>query len=400
MKSKLLLTVDHQFVRTPDGSVWVKTIYGYEFWKRYLNVFDAICVVARVQEVLKEEEKMLLSSGEHVEFYDLPQYRGPKEFVSKYMKIRKRVKGIANSCSCAIFRIPSPIANLVKKEVIKNKLPWAVEIVNDPWDNFAPGTYKSLFRPIYRMHFVRQVKEYAKKANGASYVTEFALQRRYPSYVKLYGDDIKHFESYYSSILLRKEFFSGYRKAVRDTGKVHLIHVNSCITDMSKGHDVVIKIVKILRNLGYDADVTFVGDGPMRYYYEKMAEDNGIQRYVKFTGILSSGLEVREELMKADILVFPTLGEGLPRTVIEAMAVGLPCLSTPVNGIPELLLKEDMFEQQDVGAFAKRIIEIISNSDLYQSESMRNINKAMEYENKILQKRRDEFYQKLLELSL
>lgn len=40
--------------------------------------------------------------------------------------------GIAAGCSCALYRIPSPIANAVHNEVKKKHLPWAVEVVNDP----------------------------------------------------------------------------------------------------------------------------------------------------------------------------------------------------------------------------------------------------------------------------
>ena len=395
---KLLLTVDHQFVRTPDGKVWVKTIYGYDFWKRYLQVFDCVRVAARVREVDSLEEDMLLSSGDNVEFFDLPQYRGAKEFVLRYSAIKKAVLGVVDSCSCAIFRIPSPIANLVQREVVKAGLPWATEIVNDPWDNFAPGAFKSLFRPIYRWHFTRQVKQYAKNANGASYVTQYALQERYPSHARIHGESKEHFESYYSSILLKKEYFWRDRKFFADKERFTIVHVNSCVTDFSKGHDVVIRMIKELRNRGVPVQVRFVGDGPKREEFEKMAQELGVGEYVEFTGLLASAVEVRKVLLDSDILVFPTIGEGLPRTVIEAMAVGLPCLSTAVNGIPELLENEYLIEQQDYKGFADSVEKILTDAELYEKISRRNIQKAEEYENSVLTTRRNEFYKKLLVL--
>lgn len=395
---KLLLTVDHQFVRTPDGRVWVKTIYGYDFWRRYLAVFDSVRIAARVRNEQKIHEKMLLASGDNVEFFDLPQYRGSKEFVLKYPQIAKQVRGVTEGCSCAIFRIPSPIANLVKKEVVKRKMPWAAEIVNDPWDNFAPGTVKSIFRPIYRIYFTLQVKQYAKSANGVSYVTKYALQKRYPSYAKLHGESNQYFENYYSSILLKKEYFSEPRKSLYEKGKIHLVHVNSCITDLSKGHDIVLRIVKKLRDKGHNVEATFVGDGPMRKFFEAMAVEMKVEKYISFTGLLSNSTEVRDMLLHSDILVFPTLGEGLPRTVIEAMAVGLPCLATAVNGIPELLDENNMFEQKDVDGFVHRIEELVSDNVEYRKVSGQNISKALEYENSVLEKRRNIFYTRLIEL--
>ena len=395
----LLLTVDHQFVRTPDGKVWVKTIYGYDFWKRYLNVFDKVRIAARVRDVDRIEEKMLLASGENVEFFQLPQYRGAKEYVLRYRSIRKAVHGVADGCDCAIFRIPSPISDLVKKEVVKKRLPWAAEIVNDPWDNFAPGVFKSVFRPIYRLRFTHQVKSYALKANGASYVTQFALQERYPAYAKLHGESKEHFESYYSSILLEEKYFWYDRKFDTKKNEYLIVHVNSCITDFSKGHDVVIRVIKELQNKGINAKVKFVGDGPKREFFEDMASNLGVRECVEFTGLLSSSQEVRKVLIESDLLIFPTLGEGLPRTVIEAMAVGLPCISTAVNGIPELLEKEYLIEQQDANKFAEKALEILSDANKYMEISKRNIRKAHEYENSVLTERRNEFYRKLLGLS-
>ena len=393
--SKLLLTVDHQFVRTPDGRVWVKTIYGYDFWKRYLEVFDVVRVAARVRDIEKIEEKMLLASGDRVEFFQLPQYRGPFEFVRKYFSIQKKMKGATETCDCAIFRIPSPIASGICKVVKGKCLPWAVEVVNDPWDTFAPGSYKSVTRPFVRIFFTNQVRRMARTANGASYVTQYALQKRYPSFVRKNGEDGLHFENYYSSIDLDEAYFT--KEHAKPTEPFTIVHVNSCITDYSKGHDVVIKMLSIVRQKGINARVVFVGDGPARDLFEQLALAHGVEKYVTFTGLLSSSREVRQKLIDSDIMVFPTKGEGLPRTIIEAMAVGLPCLSSPVNGIPELLDPDYLIEQNDVERYAEKTIELLIDTKKWQKSSQQNIGKAHEYDRKHLSIRRRDFYTKLLE---
>ena len=117
-----------------------------------------------------------------------------------------------------------------------------------------------------------------------------------------------------------------------------------------------------------------------------------------FTGLLPSPNNVRDELVKSDIFVFPTRAEGLPRAVIEAMAVGLPCLSTPVNGIPELLDNDFMFEPDDVDGFANKIIELIQNPSMLEQISKKNIEKSKEYSWDKLSYRRTKFYEKLINL--
>lgn len=137
------------------------------------------------------------------------------------------------------------------------------------------------------------------------------------------------------------------------------------------------------------------GDGDRRVELEHMAEELGIGDRVRFTGLLSSSREVRDRLLGADLFIFLTKAEGLPRAVIEAMAVGLPCLSTPVNGIPELLPPQYMFNPIDVDGFANKIIQLISNPEEMSQMSKMNIHKAREYEYEILDKRRCCFYSKL-----
>ncbi|MDO4990728.1 MAG: glycosyltransferase family 4 protein, partial [Eubacteriales bacterium] len=82
-------------------------------------------------------------------------------------------------------------------------------------------------------------------------------------------------------------------------------------------------------------------------------------------------------------------------TVIEAMAVGLPCISTPVAGIPELLEPEDMIAPTDVEGFADRIIDLLSDPETMEKKSARNIAKAKEYSDEQLQNKRNAFYGKL-----
>lgn len=129
-----------------------------------------------------------------------------------------------------------------------------------------------------------------------------------------------------------------------------------------------------------------------------MAESLGIGDKVQFTGFLSSSDEVRSKLLEADLFIFPTKAEGLPRAIIEAMAVGLPCLSTPVNGIPELLPSRYMFNPMDVEGFTMAVERLIKHPEEMSQMSQTNVNKARNYEYDKLNERRRIFYTKLKKL--
>jgi glycosyltransferase involved in cell wall biosynthesis len=85
---------------------------------------------------------------------------------------------------------------------------------------------------------------------------------------------------------------------------------------------------------GWQLDV--IGDGPARPEYEKLATQLGVDRHVTFHGVKSKA-EIASYMRQADLFVLPSLWENLPCVIIEAMASGLPVLSTAAGGIPELV---------------------------------------------------------------
>ena len=95
------------------------------------------------------------------------------------------------------------------------------------------------------------------------------------------------------------------------------------------------------------------------------------------------------------MFVFPSHAEGLPRVLIEAMAVGLPAVSTNVNGIPELLDKPFLVEVGDVDELTRKMKSIIQDQNVYNKASRDNLKRAKEYSEVILQERRRDFYSKL-----
>lgn len=390
---KLLLIIDPQLFKTPDGRVWCPSMYSYNFWQRYLDVFEKVKIAARILDIKETDEKMLLCSGENVEFYPLPFYKGPWQFALQYLNIKKTIKIIIKDCDCAVFRMPCAHAGLFYKTVLK-RMPFAVELVADLWNCYAPGTVKSLLRPFIRVVLDKELKSMCKNANGVSYVTKYALQKRYPSYAAIKGESNANFEAYYSSITLPDSFF-GTQRFYDNKEDYTILHVANEIYGDRKGHEELIKILNELRQRGYNFNLIFIGDGKSVPYYKSLAHKYNISEFVKFTGKLSSMKQIREYYIKSDLFVFPTKAEGLPRVLIEAMATGLPCLSTPVNGIPELLEPEFLFDPKDTIGFTNKIIELTNNPQKLEQMSANNIEKAKEYKADILRQRRISFYKKL-----
>ena len=389
---KLLVAPDSSMYKTPDGKYWCPTIYEYSFFERYLQVFDEIVVASRVKKSSYDEVKgFLRCDGPNMTVADLPDMHGMISYINSLFPFIKAAKSSVNGVDCAIIRLPSVSASMVLHYYKKKNKKYALEIVADPENAYASNL-------IAKTLFTQLLKRQCLEADGVSYVTRDYLQTKYPSFVRENGDDGQHFESYYSTIRLQESYF-GRPRFYSGKKQFIIIHTANNMNNNVKGHKELIYAVKKVLDEGYDVVVRFVGEGSLREKFEDLTYNLGINDRVTFVGRLAGSDSVRKELLNADILVFPTKSEGLPRTVIEAMAVGLPCISTPVAGIPELLEEEDMVPPTDVDGFSRRIIEFITNPELMELKSRRNIEKSKQYSEAILCNKRNCFYQSLKNIS-
>ncbi|WP_294413174.1 glycosyltransferase family 4 protein [uncultured Ruminococcus sp.] len=391
----LIMSDAHIVKNTKTGEYWCRTaVHGYDFWKRYLNVFEDITVVARMQNMESVDDAVYTrADGKGVHFIELPFIRGTKGYLKNYFKLKRIMKNIISDEKCGIFRLPSLPTFMLLKEFKKTKRPYAIEVIVDPEDAYSRNI-------IAKIVLTTMLKKECKKANGVSYVTKDYLELKYPSHSHIYGESKKYFNSYYSSIKLDNSFFYNERKyECNSVNEFRIIHIASAINSDVKGHSTLLKVVKNITDKGIKVSLRCIGDGDRRRYYEEMAKELGISNEVRFLGLFSKKDELRKQLIDSDLMLFPSRAEGLPRVVIEAMATGLPVLSTPVNGIPELLEDKYLFDPDDVEGFSKKIISLISNKSELQSMSINNYNKAHNYSDTILQSRRDNFYKKLRLLS-
>jgi glycosyltransferase involved in cell wall biosynthesis len=121
--------------------------------------------------------------------------------------------------------------------------------------------------------------------------------------------------------------------AARDGSPFHFLFLGHLIP--RKGVDHFLKAMMHLRERGMDVRGTLAGHGELRRYQE-MAQALGIQDVCTFTGWVPHS-KVEDLLGMADALVLPSLEEGLPMVILEALSCGVPVIATPVGSIGEVL---------------------------------------------------------------
>ncbi|MBC1794182.1 glycosyltransferase [Listeria booriae] len=109
-----------------------------------------------------------------------------------------------------------------------------------------------------------------------------------------------------------------------------------------KGIPDAIHAVQFLQNRGIDTLLHLVGDGEDRNQLEALVNELGLQNNVQFHGFLNQ-TEVKEQFQASDLFILPSVVakdgdmEGIPVSLMEAMAQGKPVISTLHSGIPELV---------------------------------------------------------------
>jgi glycosyltransferase involved in cell wall biosynthesis len=104
----------------------------------------------------------------------------------------------------------------------------------------------------------------------------------------------------------------------------------------AKGQHILIRALELLVQHGRDVRLRFIGDGPDRASLTELAERAGVSARVFFEGSVNQD-RIREFYNHADVFVLPSFAEGVPVVLMEAMSMELPCVTTRITGIPELI---------------------------------------------------------------
>lgn len=365
--------------------------HGLDLITRYLMVFDEVVFAVRTKylsdkDALGKYRNAVKDS--RITIACLPFFQGPKQLVKVIVKLYHGAKNALKGCDLAILRLPSASAFVVWRAVKKARIPYATEIVFDCQDGYETSE-SGVNKVVWKIMHLMQVRA-CNHAIGVSCVTARYLQRHY---FPLSEDAIL---SHYSSINLTPDFYYDTRE-FQTKDCYTIVHVANQVQYCSrKGHNEIIEVVSLINKQGFNVKVIFIGEDYDNGFAKlrALAERLGCADKVQFAGFLSVK-EMRETMTGADIALLPTRAEGLPRVVIEAMAMGLPCISSPVSGNPELIDNDLLIDYNDVEGMSRKIIELISTPYYYESVSRTNFLRSKDYSSEVLMPRRKAFYSAL-----
>lgn len=391
MKKTVLFVHDHIFVSDDTGNVYSPGIYPGEHWHKYLRHFDRVNVVGRHGGVVeKPQGRYVLSSHPNVSFSFVKRISTPVSLIKNLSAVRQQIEAQVCASDAVIARLPSENGLLAVGLARKYGKPCCVEVVGcafgSLWD-YGRLTAK-LYAPLAYIRTRRAVAQ----ADFCLYVTESFLQGRYPHSataqtvvasnvnIKVAGTKISELKRQRYSKKLNKVRFGLIGNFKTKYKGIHLV------LDALAGID--------FRSLGVDYEFRVLGNGNPDHYLAQ-AERLGIRDKVFFDGLLPAGDAVAYWLDHIDVYLQPSLQEGLPRALIEAMSRGCVAIGSTTGGIPELLEPAFIHQTGSVKGLIENIQFVLSDECNRIRASERNFNQAMKYDSNVISSRRAGFFDAL-----
>lgn len=297
----------------------------------------------------------------------------------KYYKVNtKIIEQVVKENDKIIIRSPSFISFKAKKICKKYKKKYIIEMVGCPFDAFWNHSFKG---KLIAIPFYLKTRSLIKDSENVIYVTNQFLQKRYPTKGAMFACSDVEIGNTDNSIL----------RTLENKDKINLCTIAS-LDVKYKGQKYVIEALSKMNNKDYQLHYYLIGQGEGKMLQHLILKKN-LEDRVHIIGSLSHD-EVLQFLDKIDIYIQPSLTEGLPRTMIEAMSKAVSVIGSDIGGIPELVPEEGCFKKKNVQSIIEKI-QFLLDENIYLKESERSLFVAKTYSKDKLQYKRKNIYESI-----
>ena len=239
---------------------------------------------------------------------------------------------------------------------IQKKLHKTPYIITEHWSRYLPGNdFGGFLRKLFTKIVVRN-------AETITTVTENLA-------IAMKNHELKN-DNYV--VLPNVVNLDMFHISEKNNNPCNIIHI-SCFEDKSKNISGLLESLKIIDDKGIDFQCKLIGEGMDLDLMKEKAKNLQLINKVSFTGLLQ-GQALADELSSGDFLVLSSNYENMPVVILEALASGLPVVSTNVGGIKEMIddTKGILVEPRNKEALAEAMIKMIETHKNYDANYLRN----------------------------
>lgn len=351
-----------------DTSGAIRAKHGaarYDAWAPFVAAFGEVTILARVDRVISSDQGPLVE-GAGVSVRPLPYYSGAVRAVLGQLRLRQALRGIGAADDVFVLRLPELVSLAVATRARRVRARIVSMVVADPAE--LRHVMPRGIAPIASRVLAAMTRSVVRASAAAVYVSERQLQQLYPT--RPGTPSLSR-----SNIILPDGWLRLSGRGAPPAGRLHLISVGT-MEHPAKGFDFLIDVLPLARLSGLDFTLTVVGDGKLRSELQHRAKVSGAS--VRFVGQVHDRTALQNLLDESDIYVSGSRTEGLPRATIEAMASGLPVVTTDAGAVREIVDPAAVVAVDDADAFVRVLSRVASDATWYEELSAANVRRASE----------------------
>lgn len=356
-----------QYKKLAIFSGWSLYLYNDDYYtisphrsyiERMQELFEEITLVAPVKVVKIKDEVQSLRKipSNQLSIEALPYSKGSVDALKYRRTYKKTIKKVASKTDLFFCRVPDPFcwmpARLTDKPVI-------MHFVGDTADatkhniNFS-WLKKQILLAGYSFEYRRILKS-ARKSTVYTNGTHLSA--------KLQKHGITA-TPVISSTITRNDLALEPLRPM-EHNPFTIIYVG--YLRYAKGIDTLIEVIKRLEERHFNYQFHIVGDGDIYSTLHALVSELKAENHIHLHGHIDNRDKLLSLLRSSDLFFFPSLSEGSPRVVIEAMSQGCPVLSTPVGSLPGCFEENKeilFFPFKDAEIATSKILEVGENLEM------------------------------------
>ncbi|AUJ68899.1 glycosyltransferase family 4 protein [Pseudoalteromonas sp. NC201] len=337
------VSLEHRFYLY-NGEYYTRLAFPYLYWKDYLRYFDKVEVIARVKNLESINQDYKRVDGENVDVIPMPYYVGLKNFIFKLPSLLFRASNLVNSKDYFILRSGN-VSNVLWVFIVLYRKQYLREYPGNVYEGVTGFAGKGIHIKLLAYFLDGLAKKQALLSKANSFVSEDCkaiYSTRKPSYV---------FSSFnIDEINVQKENYSY-------GGEFNLVSVGRL--EGEKGHK---DLISALSKIKIKTKLKIIGDGSQLGALRQQAAYLDVD--VDFLGAITDRDKLFKIIADSDLYIIPSHTEGMPRSLLESMAIGMPCIGTFVGGIPEVLNSDYLVQAKKIEALSDLILKVSKDEKL------------------------------------
>jgi len=346
---KLLLTHDIHAVEVQGRFYNPAGVIDYGALDNYRFAIKDLLVVLRCRKGSEVGAGWLRIDGEGIEVHPIPDmdFNRPLRVLAAIPGAIKEGLRAIKSCDRYVVRLPGPGGALMALLLRLKRKKYGVEFVGDPGGMFEVSDNLVKHQWLYRWFHARLYKYLVKKAFCVAYRSEF-LRRRYPC-------GRREHEWVFSGLQLSDGAIGAPRQASWfEKSPFRMMFVGRVTEEKGVMH-LLEAFAEMYKASSRPTELHFVGDGKYLGQLKAAAGRLKVEEAVRFHGRVPRGPGLFALLDEAHCFVLPTYMEGMPRSLIEAMARGVPCFASDIEAVAEVLDRDLLFAVRSSEAIVEKV---------------------------------------------